>query len=140
MVKRWIPLEANPQVLDEYAASLGVCDVFSEYMTHDVLGLDPDLLSMVPQPALAVILLYPLTEASEAKRKEGVICSQRRCCILCFHEKFPVAMNIYRMYVDLLSCRVGKSSRDWWSQPQLVLHEADHWQCLWDYCLVACHW
>ena len=32
----------------------------------DVYGLDPDLLSMVPRPVAAVVLLYPITEKVRA--------------------------------------------------------------------------
>ena len=40
--------------------------VSPEYQFHDVWGTDESLLSMVPQPVLAVLLLYPITAASEA--------------------------------------------------------------------------
>lgn len=79
MGKRWIPLEANPDVLNSYAKKLGIENIETEekekcsgFMWCDVYGLDDALLAMVPQPVLAVILLFPLTESSEAQRLQEI--------------------------------------------------------------------
>lgn len=65
---KWIPLESNPAVLNEWAGKLGLStqiDAFS-----DVYGLDPELLAMVPGPSKAILLVFPISEATEKKRKE----------------------------------------------------------------------
>ncbi|KAK4787945.1 hypothetical protein SAY86_019264 [Trapa natans] len=48
--KRWLPLEANPDVMNQ-----------NEAECSDVFGLDEELLEMVPKSVLAVLFLYPLT-------------------------------------------------------------------------------
>lgn len=65
-VKRWLPLESNPEVLRTYLEALGVEG--SCFETCDVFGLDEELLAMVPQPVVGVVLLYPITEDSEKAR------------------------------------------------------------------------
>ncbi|PWN38654.1 cysteine proteinase, partial [Ceraceosorus guamensis] len=65
---RWVPLESNPELFTEWSKSLGLDT--SQYAFHDIYGLDAELLSMVPQPVQAVLLLFPISEAYEKKRRE----------------------------------------------------------------------
>jgi ubiquitin carboxyl-terminal hydrolase L3 len=64
--KRWLPLEANPDVMNQFLWGLGV--PVDEAECCDVYGLDEELLEMVPKPVLAVLFLYPITSKSEEER------------------------------------------------------------------------
>nr|KYP55490.1 Ubiquitin carboxyl-terminal hydrolase isozyme L3 [Cajanus cajan] len=64
--KRWLPLEANPDVMNQFLWGLGL--PVDEAECCDVFGLDEELLEMVPKPVLAVLFLYPLTAKSEEER------------------------------------------------------------------------
>jgi len=56
------------KVLNEWSKKAGL--LTSQAQFSDIYGLDPELLSMVPKPAKAVILLFPIQDTLEAKRKE----------------------------------------------------------------------
>ncbi|CAA7393077.1 unnamed protein product [Spirodela intermedia] len=64
--KRWLPLEANPEVMNQYLWRLGLREEEAELC--DVYGLDDELLAMVPTPVLAVLFLFPCDEKVETER------------------------------------------------------------------------
>jgi len=64
--KNWLPLESDPDLMNKYIWRLGVSRSF-EFV--EILGVDKDLLSMVPQPVFAVLMLFPVSDASENHRR-----------------------------------------------------------------------
>ncbi|KAJ8774396.1 hypothetical protein K2173_012470 [Erythroxylum novogranatense] len=64
--KRWLPLEANPDVMNQFLWGLGLPKTEAE--CNDVYGLDEELLQLVPKPVLAVLLVYPYNKEREAER------------------------------------------------------------------------
>ncbi|KAF5734236.1 ubiquitin carboxyl-terminal hydrolase isozyme L3 [Tripterygium wilfordii] len=66
--KRWLPLEANPDVMNQFLWGLGLHP--DEAECCDVYGLDEELLEVVPKPVLAVLFLYPLTSQTEEERMQ----------------------------------------------------------------------
>merc|ERR1711974_324110 len=60
--QRWLPIESNPSVMNQFLHKLGMPITWA--MT-DVYGLDDGLLDMIPQPAVALLLLFPINEKYE---------------------------------------------------------------------------
>jgi ubiquitin carboxyl-terminal hydrolase L3 len=83
MASQWLPLESNPDVMGEYVHALGVP---RSWCWSDVYGFDAELLAMVPQPVKAVVLLFPISEASERRKQEQEA-----------HVAAPVSERVYFM-------------------------------------------
>eukprot|EP00400_MALV-I_sp_L67-5_P001222 gene1222-742_t len=63
----WQPLESNPDVLNKFTEEVGGN---ADLAWHDVFGLDPELLMMLPQPIHAMMLLYPMTDNSRKAKSD----------------------------------------------------------------------
>ncbi|ROT41841.1 ubiquitin carboxyl-terminal hydrolase [Sodiomyces alkalinus F11] len=62
----FIPLEANPELMTTLLHKLGLS---SALQIHDVYSLtDPDLLAFIPRPALALLLVFPVSATYESHR------------------------------------------------------------------------
>ena len=62
----FIPLEANPELMTSLLHTLGLSPALQ---IHDVYSLtDPDLLAFIPRPALALLLVFPVSAAYESHR------------------------------------------------------------------------
>ncbi|KAK3372488.1 hypothetical protein B0H63DRAFT_484988 [Podospora didyma] len=64
--KMFTILENNPEVMDTLAAKLGLSP---ELAFYDVYSLDSDQLEHIPRPALALLVILPLTAAWAADRQ-----------------------------------------------------------------------
>lgn len=63
----WVPLESNPDMLNQFARGVGLPQVW-EFV--DVFGVEPDLLSMVPPSCVAVTLLFQCTANARKQKQE----------------------------------------------------------------------
>ena len=69
----WLALESNPEIINNYISEIGFDT--SKYVFYDILGTEEWAQEMIPQPVLAVMLLYPIKEKSEEfnKLEEDII-------------------------------------------------------------------
>ncbi|KAK7755562.1 ubiquitinyl hydrolase 1 [Diatrype stigma] len=62
----FVPLEANPEVMTALLRRLGLSAALA---VHDVYSItEPELLAFVPRPALALLLVFPVSATYEAQR------------------------------------------------------------------------
>jgi ubiquitin carboxyl-terminal hydrolase L3 len=67
-LKRWFPLESNPDVMNAYIEQLGY--PIDSYRFVDVLATEEWAFDMVPQPVLGVVMLFPIKELTEKHKEE----------------------------------------------------------------------
>mmetsp|Transcript_19119 Transcript_19119/g.27351 ORF Transcript_19119/g.27351 Transcript_19119/m.27351 type:complete len:229 (-) Transcript_19119:1385-2071(-) len=67
MPKSWFPIESNPEVINSYAERIGLDT--GNFCFQDVLSTEEWAVAMVPQPALGVLMLFPIKDSTEAYRK-----------------------------------------------------------------------
>jgi len=68
----WVPLESNPDMLTQFASKGGLPE---GWQFVDIFGTDDELLAMVPQPVLAVTLLFECSQnikAFKEKQREEI--------------------------------------------------------------------
>ncbi|CAN8006744.1 unnamed protein product [Ixodes hexagonus] len=103
---KWVPLECNPEVMTKFVRALGMPP---EWSFVDVFGLEPELLSMVPTPVAAVLLLFPYNQPYkdyvEEKRKEieesGQLVSDR---VYFMHQTIKNACGAVALIHSLANC------------------------------------
>ncbi|KAI1501028.1 putative ubiquitin carboxyl-terminal hydrolase [Biscogniauxia marginata] len=62
----FVPLEANPELMTSLLHKLGLSRALQ---VHDVYSItEPELLAFVPRPALALLLVFPVSAAYESAR------------------------------------------------------------------------
>jgi len=64
----WPPLESDPVILTEYMHKIGMS---KDWELSEVIGLDPELLAMVPKTAIAFVLAYDYTTSKPDEEKEN---------------------------------------------------------------------
>jgi len=72
--KNWLPIESNPKVVCKYLRKLGFGNASNPQAVsvHELMSLDDWALDMVPRPARAVLLLFPISDETEQARKAGL--------------------------------------------------------------------
>jgi len=66
--KKWFPLESNPDVINPYIKKMGFNTDKAKF--YELFSTEDWALEMVPQPVLAVLVLFPIKEVSENFKKE----------------------------------------------------------------------
>uniref|UniRef100_A0A915KK00 Ubiquitin carboxyl-terminal hydrolase n=1 Tax=Romanomermis culicivorax TaxID=13658 RepID=A0A915KK00_ROMCU len=62
MVDAWVPLETNPEVINNYMRKFGI---EPKIQCVDLLGFDTECLSMVPGKPFALLFVFPMSKTQE---------------------------------------------------------------------------
>jgi ubiquitin carboxyl-terminal hydrolase L3 len=74
MSVNWLPIESNPDTLNDYLGKLGFDQ--SQYSFFDLFSTEDWAKEMIPQPVIAMIMLFPYTEKNKefrAKEEQEVL-------------------------------------------------------------------
>jgi len=66
MSVNWLPIESNPDTLNEYLIKLGFDN--SQFSFVDLFSTEDWAKEMIPQPAIAMIMLFPYTDKNKEFR------------------------------------------------------------------------
>jgi ubiquitin carboxyl-terminal hydrolase L3 len=64
---KWIPIESNPDVCNKYIKNLGWPS--EQFCFHELMSTEEWAFGMIPSPVLGILLLFPVTEKSEAVKE-----------------------------------------------------------------------
>ena len=56
MTKTWLPLESNPDVMNDYVSKMGLD--LSKIQFHDVMSTEEWALEMIPRPVLGASIFF----------------------------------------------------------------------------------
>lgn len=94
--KHFIPLESNPGLFTKLIHQLGVSTALS---FHDIWSLDdPELLSLVPRPVLAFVLVFPTPSDYEdrlAKESDAAVHRGKSKDVIWFKQTIHNACGLY---------------------------------------------
>eukprot|EP01084_Bolivina_argentea_P192217 330029_1 len=65
---RWLALESNPKSANKFSLRMGL--PANSFAFYDIYGFDDELLSFIPKPIIAVICLFPGSDAIKAFKKK----------------------------------------------------------------------
>jgi ubiquitin carboxyl-terminal hydrolase L3 len=65
--RKWFPLESNPDVCNKYIKNLGWPTEMYEF--YELMSTEDWAIGMVPGPIMAILLLFPISERSEAAKQ-----------------------------------------------------------------------
>jgi hypothetical protein len=116
--QRWFPLESNPDLINKYIKGLGFDTSLYEFV--DVFSTEDWALQMIPQPVVAIIMLYPLTEKQESCYDQDVLALNDTDKV--WFIKVRLSLSLFET-LTIITHTIQHSS--------LLLFSAKNWERLW---------